>query len=276
MKRAAMNERAVIRRLPWSTEPADSELASGPALLAGMERTGAPALRWYGMNPPALIVGSSQRLEEIDRAACTAADLMIYRRRSGGGAVLSDDMLMLDLALPRAHPLYLDDVTESYRWIGEVWAAALCELEVDARAASVSEARADAQTLDPLLRRVCFGGLSPYEAVVGRRKLAGLAQVRRRAGALYQVGVYLRWAPDRSAALMAATPGERAWLERQLAARVAGLEELPNAPSTAMVIAAFEAALVRLTGMALADDAWSDAEVAARAAEAARYAAIEL
>jgi lipoate-protein ligase A len=249
-------------------------LAGGPALLAGVEQTGVPAVRWYGMDPPALIVGSSQRLEEIDQAACAASGLRIHRRRSGGGAVLSADMLMLDLALPRAHPLYIDDVTESYRWIGEVWAAALRHLGVDGRVASVGAARADAHALDPLVRRVCFGGLSPYEVMVEQRKLVGLAQVRRRGGALYQVGMYLRWAPQHTAALMAATPGERVVLEQQLAARVAGLEELCDA-SSGEVIAAVESALARLAGFALSDDAWSEGEIAARAAEAGRYAAID-
>jgi lipoate---protein ligase len=271
-----MTECITIRRLPGSAGPADVELAGGPALLAGVEQAGAPALRWYGMDPPALIVGSSQRLDEIDRAECAKAGLAVHRRRSGGGIVLSTDMLMLDLALPRMHPLYVDDVTESYRWIGVVWAAALRELGVEARATPVEEARADAQSLDPLLRRVCFGRLSPYEVVVGRRKLVGLAQVRRRAGALYQAGIYLRWTPERTAALIAAPPGERAALARQLAGRVGGLGELRGAPSAAAVIAAFEAALVRLAGLVFADDGWSDSELLARAAESARYAAIEL
>jgi lipoate---protein ligase len=262
------------RRLPPSIGPADLELAGGPALLAGVEQIGVPALRWYSMNPSALIVGSSQRLDEIEQAACASAGLRIHRRRSGGGAVLSADMLMLDLVLPRVHPLYMDDVTESYRWIGEVWAMALRELGVDANVVSVGAARADSQALDPLVRRVCFGGLSPYEVVVGQRKLVGLAQARRRAGTLYQVGIYLRWAPQRTAALLAATPGERVALEQQLAARVAGLEQLCDTPS-AEVIATVESALAHKAGFVLSDDGWSDAEVAARAADVGRYAAID-
>src|SRR5262245_43146678 len=270
----AISERHTARRLPPSAGPADIELAGGPALLAGVEQTGMPALRWYGMDPPALIVGSSQSLDEIDRAACAAAGLRIHRRRSGGGVVVSTDMLMLDLVLPRGHSLYVDDVTESYRWIGEVWATALRDLGVDANVVSVEAARADARSLDPLVRRVCFGGLSPYEVVIGQRKLVGLAQVRRRAGMLYQAGVYRRWAPQPTTALLAAAPDERAKLERQLAARVVGLEELHDAPSAAAVTAAVEAALARLEGFALFDDTWGDGEVAMRAMGMERYAAI--
>ncbi len=206
-------------------------------------------MRWYHIAPPALLLGSAQRLAEVDMAAGAARGIAIHRRRSGGGAVLSDAaLLLLDLALPREHPLYTDDVTESYRWIGEVWAAALRGLGLDARPISVADARADTAALDPLLRRVCFGGLSPYEVLVDDRKVVGLAQIRRRAGALYQAGVYLRWSPERSAELIAATAQERAALAQQLAARVAGLGELlpQQPPDAAAVIGAFEAALTRL------------------------------
>ena len=113
--------------------------------------------------------------------------------RSGGGVVLGDSLLLLDLALPAEDPLYPDDVTESYRWLGAVWAAALGALGTAARVVDIAAARADAQLLDPLLRRVCFGGTSPYEVVVEQRKIVGLAQVRRRTCALIQAGVYLQF-----------------------------------------------------------------------------------
>jgi lipoate-protein ligase A len=230
------------------------------------------------MAPTALIIGSSQRLDEIDPAACAAAGVSIHRRRSGGGAVLSESMLMLDLAIPRDHRLYLDDVTESYRWIGAVWVAALAGLGIDARALAVEEARADTQALDTLLRRVCFGGRSPYETLVGQRKLVGLAQIRRRAGALYQVGLYMRWRPARTAVLMASAAPERAALAQQLAARVAGISQLGKGQTldVADVIAAFEAALTQLAHLTPVDDDWAEAEHAARLAEIGRYVAITI
>jgi lipoate-protein ligase A len=86
----------------------------------------------------------------------------------------SDALLLLDLALPAEDPLSTSDVTESYGWLGAVWAAALGALGIAAGVVDIATARADAQLLDPLLRRVCFGGLSPYEIVVERRKVVGL------------------------------------------------------------------------------------------------------
>ena len=262
------------RRLPWSEEPADAQLAKSAALLAGLEQTGAPALRWYRISPPALLLGSAQRLHEIDAAACRAAGIRLHRRGSGGGVVLADStLLLLDLVLPHDDPRYRYDVTESYRWLGEVWAVALRALGLDARSVAVAEARADAQELDPLTRRVCFGALSPYEVAVGPRKVVGLAQIRRRAGALFQAGVYLQWAPWRTAALMAAPEAERATLVGRLAGRVAGLDELLGWQVEAGVVErAVEQALADVAGLAPVDDDWSNRERAAWQVDAPRYA----
>lgn len=266
-----------IRLLPESAEPADRQLAASVAQLAGLAEQGRPSLRWYRFDPPALLLGSSQRPEVADLAACAAAGARPHRRRSGGGAVLGDDsLLLLDLALPPRDPLYTYDVTESYRWLAEVWAAALRELGLDARVLPVAEARADAQALDPLLKSVCYGGLSPYEVTVGGRKLVGLAQVRRQSGALIQAGVYLRWSPERTAALMAGTPAERARLAELLDRRVAGL----NAPRASVQLGAEQVQVAvhrqldRMAGFALSPEGWSAAELAARDEALARFAAL--
>ena len=47
-----------IRELPFSVESADRQLAGGPALLAALEETGQPVMRWYQMEQPALLLGS--------------------------------------------------------------------------------------------------------------------------------------------------------------------------------------------------------------------------
>lgn len=273
-----VSDTRAIRLLPASVEPAGRQLAASPALLAGVEQSGRASMRWYQFSPRALLLGSSQRIEATDLAACAAAGVPIHRRRSGGGAVLADPgLLLLDLALPPDDPLYLGDVTESYRWFGEVWAAALRELGLDARVVSVAEARAETLALDPLLRPVCFAGRSPYEVVVGHHKLVGLAQVRRRGGALLEAGVYLSWPPERTAALMAAPEQGRATLARLLAERVAGLAQLPiREPIAAVAVErAVERALERVAGLQPTPDDWSAHERAAREAATPGYAALE-
>ena len=68
---------------------------------------------------------------------------------------------------------------------------------------------------EALVRRACFGALSPYEVALGPRKLVGLSQVRKRAGVLFQVGLPLAWDGDLLAALLAHNADERARLERR-------------------------------------------------------------
>jgi lipoate-protein ligase A len=268
--------RRPIRVLPSNAADAAEQLAGSVALLAGLEQTGAPAMRWYEFRPPALLLGSSQRLDEVDLAACAAAGIPVHRRRSGGGVVLSESLLLLDLALPPDDPLYTHDVTQSYRWLGAVWAAALAGLGIAARVVDIAAARADAQLLDPLLRRVCFGGLSPYEVAVGRRKVVGLAQARRRTGALIQAGVYLRWAPERTAALLAATTAERAILAAQLRARVAGLDDLAGRqPPADVVTRQVGLAIETIAGLIPIPADWTDHERLARQAALPQYAALE-
>jgi lipoate-protein ligase A len=268
--------RRPIRRLPASTDAADVQLASGLALLAGLEHSRRPAMRWYSFSPPAVLLGSAQRPHELDRSAVRKAGLPVHKRRSGGGAVLSESLLSLDLVLPPDDALFTSNLTLSYRWFGEAWAEALGALGLEARLVEIDEARADTQALDPLLRRVCFGGLSPYEVLVGGRKIVGLAQVRRRPGALYQAGLYLRWEPERTAALMAASETERARLLEQLRARVVGVADLLDAPPSMVAVAeAVEHALERWAGLLPHDDDWSLEERAVWRELRAQYGALE-
>ncbi|MCW5881307.1 MAG: lipoate--protein ligase family protein [Anaerolineae bacterium] len=254
-----------IRHLPFSAEAAPLQLAASLALLAGVEAGGLPVMRWYGMDPPALILGSSQQPEQVDPVARRTLGVHVYRRSSGGGAVLTTEQLGLDIALPANDPLLPTDITASYRWLGEVWVAALAGLGIEGRMVSVAEARADVQALSPTLRRICYAGLSPYEVVAGGRKLVGLAQRRRRGGALYQCGVYLRWSPDATAALMRADEAS-ALVIQELAARVVGLDMVatPPVPTAARISAAFAAALTAHTGLTPAPSDWTVTETATR------------
>ena len=169
--------------------------------------------------------------------------------------------MMLDIALPIGHPLRIDDVTESYRWLGITWVQALQRFGLDPHLITVYEARADTQTLDTLTRRVCFGGHSPYEVLVDGRKLIGFSQVRRRSGAILQVGLYLHWSPQCLVDLLFLTSGERALLTERLHARVVGLSDLlPDPPDPAALMESFADALHETQGVQLAPANWSTGE----------------
>ena len=264
------------RLLPYSEHPPEIELAAAEALLAGLAPAPRPALRWYGARHTALVIGSGQRLADVDAPVLAAAGVTLHRRASGGAAVLfAPGLLMQDIALPTDHPLHQQDVSESYRWLGEVWVAALRELGLAPRLVSIPEARADARTLDPLARLACFGGRSPYEVLAEERKVVGFSQIRRRPGALLQVGLYTRWPGRELAALLRLPPAERERLATLLDGRVAGLADLlPAPPPPERIMAAFARALVGRYGVVLAPADWREDELAAAAAARARYAPI--
>jgi lipoate-protein ligase A len=266
------------RLLPHSAGTAQDELASAEALLAGLLSAPRAALRWYESPDPALVIGSGQRLADVNQAACAAAGVSLHRRASGGTAVLFvPGLLMQDLVLPPGHSMALPDVSESYRWLGEVWAEALARVGVEAAPISVRDAREDTQALSPLLRLACFAGRSPYEILADRRKLVGFSQVRRRHGSLFQVGIYTRWPGAELARLLSLAPDAAEALAEGLAARVVGLDELlPTPPAPAALMRAFAEALAARHAAELAPDDWRDDELTALRAALPRYAPLAL
>ncbi len=135
---------------------------------------------------PAVVLGSSQR-----RAASSlTGNVPIVTRDSGGGAVPVGPWLVgASVVLPVRHPLVTASLVESYRWIGEVHCRVLNDLGVRADPVSPAELRAAPAGEACRIGWACFGSLSPWEVTGrGRRKLVGLAQVRRRTGVLFVAG----------------------------------------------------------------------------------------
>jgi lipoate---protein ligase len=154
---------------------------------------------------PALVLGSSQPDAHVDLRAAARAGVEVVRRRSGGGAVLlvPGEVLWVDLVIPASDPLWDDDVSRAFHWVGSAWVAALEALGVAATAHS-----------GPMLRsawssRVCFAGLGPGEVTVGGAKLVGVSQRRSRAGARFQCAVHRSWQPGALLDLLSLGAAER-------------------------------------------------------------------
>jgi lipoate-protein ligase A len=250
--------------------PAGYQFALSEALLAvGLDATRRPALRWYLAREPALVLGNGQSPEAADLAACRTAGIRVYRRSSGGAAVLLDaDAVNMEIALPAGHPLVGSDLARSYQWIGEIWVRALARLGVGGlRAIPLEEVRG----LPPLarddpLRLACYGTLSPFEVVAGHRKAVGFSQIRRRGGAIYQMSTYLHWRPEALAALLALTLEQRAALAERLGEVTIGLDALAGRDVTAEeVMTAVEGTLIERLGVRLHPGRWTAAERAAAA-----------
>lgn len=197
-----------------------------------------PAIVVHAVSPAAITVGRAQ-VGDVDRASAGAEGIEIITRPSGGGPVLwDDDLIALDIILPAGHPLLPTDVVAGYRWVGEAVAAALGALGIaGARAVPPAEARAwprgDATGL-------CFGGMSPWEVVVERRKVLGLSQVRRQAGGIIQVGVPIRIDADRLARAVGAPRSAAEDLE----SRTIGLAEIAPGITRTQATDALVAALL--------------------------------
>lgn len=239
-----MNAREVWQGFPGSSSPAAHQLLASDALFAWLDTHRRPALRWYQVESPALVVGVGQPLDSFDHLAAAAQGIAVHRRASGGTAVLmTTDFLMLDVALPAGHWLLTPDVTQSYRWFGELWVAALACCGIDVHSLPVEVARARQLPKDDPLRQICFGHCAPYEIVEHERKLVGFSQIRRRNGAILQAGCYRHWRPELLTSLLSHSPSDKADLTARLRSRAIGLADRPVPPSFSSLITAFTTAL---------------------------------
>jgi lipoate-protein ligase A len=153
-----------------------------------------------------LVLGSRQGARVADLASCRRHQVAVARRRSGGGAVLvcPKDTVWLDVWIPRADPLFDDDVARAAFFVGEWWARALKE------AAGVDAAvHTGGMVGGPGCDLCCFAGLGPGEVTVAGRKVVGVAQWRSRQGALFHCAAYRQWRPAQLAALLSLPHGRR-------------------------------------------------------------------
>lgn len=162
---------------------------------AGAQRS----VRLLDVSGPALALGSTQSIDDVDLAVAKRLNVDVFNRQSGGGAVLLDPgaQLWVDVVIGRSDPLWNDDVSLASQWLGDVWVTALHSVGIEGvvhRGAMMTNA------LSPV---VCFAGLAAGEVTVDGEKVVGISQRRTRAGARFQCSVPLRWDAERYAELLA-------------------------------------------------------------------------
>ncbi len=188
-------------------------------LIAVVEGSSLPTLRFYSWFPPCLSLGRNQPLADVDRSACARAGVDVVRRPTGGRAILHTDELTYSLTLLQSDPRATGDVVESYRRLSEGLLAGLRLLGVD-----VHQARPARKPGDP--SAICFETPSDYEITVGGRKLVGSAQWRARGGVLQHGSLPLHGDLARIVDCLALTPGEQAAQRLQVRQRAATLGEV--------------------------------------------------
>ncbi|MGH9260691.1 MAG: lipoyl protein ligase domain-containing protein, partial [Acidimicrobiales bacterium] len=75
----------------------------------------------------ALVLGSTQGDDLVDRAAAAARGAEVARRRSGGGVVWVDPAttVWVDVIVPAGDALWDSDIGRAAHWLGLVWRSAL-------------------------------------------------------------------------------------------------------------------------------------------------------
>lgn len=207
------------RVLPLRVGEPQELVDAGRDLLDSLADDPTPTLRWYTSARTAIVLGRGQ-----GAIGLSTTDIEVVTRHSGGGAVLMDPgLLSLDVAIPAAHPLLSGDVAAVFSRIGVAWATALTDLGVAGLSVhdGPATARRRGSAREKLLAAVCYATLGRGEVLAGGRKLVGLAQRRRRPGALVQCGMLRRWHPRDLLAALGADPGDE-----EIARAAVGIEEL--------------------------------------------------
>jgi lipoate-protein ligase A len=200
--------------------PVEELLARADVWLEKTRADGELRAGWSRPTDAAIVLGSAQRL--------AAGPGTALRRSTGGGAVSCDDRyLMLDIVLPRGHPLVIDDVGRSYGWLARALLASLEEFGAELRAVLPREAAALPVEDRAAARLACFAGTGTYELLTRAdgRKLLGLAQRRRGGAALLQAAAYVD-VPRLDVAGALGLPRDQEARLRTRLARIATLDEV--------------------------------------------------
>lgn len=183
----------------------------------------------------AVVLGSAQPLDTVDAEVAAAGGVSTVRRRGGGGAVwlAPDEQLWIDLVVPKGDELWDDDVGRAFLWLGDVWAAALRELGVDAVVHRHGLVRSVHSSL------ICFAGLGPGEVHVGGAKLVGMSQRRVRDAARFQCVVYDTYAAGPLLDALVLDDATRRTASAELAATCVGLRDVDPSLTLDRLEAAF-------------------------------------
>ncbi|HLX40037.1 MAG TPA: hypothetical protein VKR42_05865 [Ktedonobacteraceae bacterium] len=247
------------RVIPLTIADQQLHIEQSEQMLATIAPDDPATLYWSMANVESLVLGFSQKAELLNTEVVLVSGIPIYHRRAGGTAVLvGPHMLSLDVVLPANHPLVLEDVVESYRWLGEAWVETLRQLGIQSRSVTPTEAHAQRTRMkqpatcqyEQLLQRACYGSYSSYEVIAGQRKVVGMDMMRRRAGSLLQAGVLLHWETETLAKLLGHTSEEQTLLREGLQERAVGIDTLAGRVITAEeLITTFEGVMHNSYGL---------------------------
>lgn len=143
-----------------------------------------PTVRFYGWNPPAVSIGYSQKIEEIDQNECRLKNYDIVRRPTGGRAILHDKELTYSVIAPTDNPLLSKNVMNTYKILNQGIMMGLKKLGLIPEMIS-GKNKLNAKS------PACFFSPSIFELTVGGKKIIGSAQRRWQKVILQQGSILL-------------------------------------------------------------------------------------
>jgi lipoyl(octanoyl) transferase len=152
-------------------------------LLARHGPAGAPMLRLYGWDPPAITIGRYQAMDCIDIVACREDGVEIVRRVTGGGAIFHDNEITYSVVWPDAGIDRPGGIDRTFETINAFILEAYRSLGLDPAYAKDHQRQGNS----PGRTQFCFSGNELYDILIEGKKIGGNAQ-RRVRGAVLQHG----------------------------------------------------------------------------------------
>lgn len=150
-------------------------------LLSVQEGTRGPTLRFYRWYPPALSLGYFQKAAEVvNFPQLKAQGITLVRRLTGGRTVLHQEELTYSLILPEDMEGMPAGVIPSYAYLSQGILQGLLGLGLPVTQKEGRDTLADSSN-------ACFEIPSWYEIQLGKKKMVGSAQIRKK-GVLLQHG----------------------------------------------------------------------------------------
>ena len=198
------------RLLDTSKHSAAMNMAIDEAMLLQQNPTPQPTLRFYDWAQPAFSFGYFQQITaEVDTELCTARNVEIVRRMTGGGTVIHGWDVTYTLIVPHGIEGMPKGISASYRFISDALISGFRRLGIPAGRSPVSDS--------PRTAHEQRGGSSPepnsclaqpvqYDVMCNGKKIAGVSQRRNQIGVMYQGYIALDMPPPELLGLASKQP----------------------------------------------------------------------
>lgn len=167
----------------------ESIMEKDAQLLEQLDPYGMPAIHFYDWSAPCLTYGYFiDPAVHLDLKALDRCGLLRARRPTGGGIIFHLTDFAFSVLIPACHPSLSNNTLENYAFVNQCVAQAIASLGPQ----NVSPALLPPACCSTAERpSFCLAQPTPYDLVIGRKKVGGAAQRRTKKGLLHQATLSL-------------------------------------------------------------------------------------